>query len=190
MEDDIRRRVIWHDMGVAGSLPLQDGVCNYVVDGTQSLVSCVAWLEQYAVSVGGLDRLDILCHGNGWYRDDDTSEDPATVGGFGLCITGNYITLATVNCLEPLKGLVTTIVIYSCQAARNSAGFTPNLLGNGRELMYRIGQHTGAYVLASDYDQTYYNDSYIEFRKWEGNLNGFDTDGSVTPWGLNDWPLT
>jgi len=189
MINGIPTRIMWHDTRLDGVLPVLDDAQPYDVTDNDSLSEAVDWIRQYAGSVGRLSRLDIVCHGLTRYGEDDEQQASTDVGGYGLAMTGDNINLGNVYILGRLNGLVDTIVIYACAASRNSAVYSPGLIGNGRELMYQIVQQTGAYVLASDYEQTCYYEPYIHNKHWNGNLNGFDTDGGVTPWGLHDWML-
>lgn len=179
--------MIWHDTRVLGTPPAIRGVNVFQVDDTVRLVDAVNWIAYYASNQNRLDRLDIICHGIENYIEDDEANYSHAVGGWGLAMTADYILRGNATALAPLKGLIDVIVLYACSAAYVNKT-TQGTWGDGRMLINSIVHQTGSYVIASDYKQ-YYSYNPINMGPWEGNVNGFDTDFSVTPLNRNDWKL-
>ncbi len=179
-------RMIWHDKRLLGLAPAV-APNTHVVNGSAPLANSVIWIAQYAQSQGGLNRLDILCHG---YEDiventDDLQSQQR--GGFGLQICREGLTNQTHSSLSRWYGLIERIVIYSCAAA-DTASTNRYAYGDGELLMREIAAYTGAKVVAANVTQ-YYHYSPIDFGTWEGTLYEFDPNGGRRALSNSDWLL-
>jgi hypothetical protein len=98
-------------------------------------------------------------------------------GGFGIKI-GKGIRRVDTPLFAKVKGYVDEIYILACQAANDPI---PGSLGDGdgMQLCSEIARHSGAYVYASDVDQS----PGIRDRYKYGRIDGFE--GRVYRWGPN-----
>ena len=116
-----------HDKRVIGGTPRTNPF--YTCDGKTLLLYCLQYVRSYAKRQGGLDELQILCHG---YYDHPSELDEAygmsldMVGGYGWDLCKEGLHLRNINKTETWKGLIKRIVVFSCGAATTLPGFSPS----------------------------------------------------------------
>lgn len=191
------KRMIWHDKRLLGVAP---PIANntHVVDGNTDLDGSIGWIAHYAETQGGLDELIIMCHG--FETNADLSKRMSTlktVGGFGLQICKQGLTIGNVNKVEkwwpdpkdPTTALIQRITIYACGSADTGPG-NAGTWGDGMRFMGYFAMKSGAYVIAAKEAQTYNPESVrpvnplpIDFGEWEGPVYLFSPEtGTGTPY--------
>jgi hypothetical protein len=141
----------------------------YVVDGAVAIKHAVAWIADYARSQGRLDELLIMCHGleANWDLGHQTCTTKE-VGGFGLELCKEGLSLYNVGLVRQWKGLITSITVYACAPADTGPG-NEGTAGDGRRFMGEMAMFSGAEVVAARDTQSYSGaTSTIDFGKWEG----------------------
>jgi len=181
-----------HDTRLAGRVPDDKADNNYSVDATVAIEHALDWIDAYAKTQSGLDDLCIMCHGYeaDWNLHDQTCTG-VEVGGFGLQLCAEGLSLANVNLTAKLKGDVRTITIFACATAETGQG-NEGTAADGMRFCGEIAMHTGATVIAATQTQ-FYTDTQtfwdyicnrpgpIDFGDWEGPVYSFSPDnGSVT----------
>jgi hypothetical protein len=165
-----------HDTRLAGYTPsLADN--QWGIDGTYPIEQVVGWTATVARGAGGLKKLIVMAHGY----------ESGGHGGFGIQLGKEGLTLATVDRFSALKGLVKSIILYSCAVAETAPGRRMTD-GDGGLLIARLAARTQAYVVASSALQYYYAGtsgiSPIDFGTWEGDVYLFGPSGNKR---LIDW---
>lgn len=178
--------VIWHDTRLAG-FPDPSAADRIVsCDRSTPLASAVTQVGNYANQLDGLRFLSIMCHG--YERIIGTSGNQSVqVGGGGLQLCRENLTLSTVSQMAALEGFVDVIKVYACAAAETHPDLAMTKW-DGQRLFGEMALHTGATVLAADVTQWYrfrtraapnQTTAIIDFQRWEGRLWRFEPDGSA-----------
>jgi hypothetical protein len=179
------KSLILHDSGIQGWVSKS----SFSVDGKlkvmqyDSLDFVLNWVNNYASSAGGLDRLLILAHGYYSGINSSSAAQSQMAGGFGIGLGKDGLNRHNVYKMNRLAGKVKAIVIYSCSAAETAPGMEGKS-GDGKRLMSEIAAHSGADVFASDETQLYScrgTSEKIDFGVWEGTVYQFDPSGSYWP---------
>lgn len=167
-------RMIWHDKRLLGTPPAI-AQNTFEVDATVSIRNAIGWVGAYARSQGGLDELMIMCHGFEGNMDlSAQASTQTTVGGFGLQLCKEGLTLYTAGLLEQWKGQIQKVTVYACAPADTGPG-NAGTSGDGKRLMGEMALHSGAEVIAARDTQTY-TYSPINFGAWEGPVYSFSPD--------------
>jgi hypothetical protein len=179
------KSLILHDSGVDGwvsksafSVDSKLKVMQY-----DSLDFLLNWVNNYASSAGGLDRLLILAHGYVAGVNSTSAGQSQMAGGFGIGLGKDGLTRHNVFKMNRLAGKVKAIVIYSCAAAETAPGMEGQK-GDGKRLMSEIAAYSGADVFAADETQLYYTwgaSRKIDLGAWEGTVYQFDPSGAYWP---------
>jgi hypothetical protein len=176
-----------HDVRLEGIPPQAD--FNLSVGERDGLAATMTRIRQYALNQTGPVTMDIMCHG--FERDDDPVGRQTLEHGFGgggLELTRDWLDGSNVSATAELNGVVSTIVVYSCGAARTRAGYE-GTSWDGQRLFREMAAHTGATIYAADATQWYWNtrvdmpnacSSVIDFGRFEGNVYRFTPDGTST----------
>jgi len=165
-----------HDKRLAGRSP---AICEnqWDIDATFPIEQIVGWTGTVARGSGGIKKLVIMAHG---YESGGR-------GGFGIQLGKEGLTLKTVDRFAPLKGLLKSIILYSCAVADTAPGRRMTD-GDGGLLIARLAARTQAYVVASSATQMYIPGtsaaSPINFGSWEGDVYLFGPNGNKR---LIDW---
>jgi hypothetical protein len=179
------KSLILHDSGLEGWVNKK----SFSADGKlrvmeyDSLDFVLNWVNNYASSAGGLDRLLILAHGFSSGFDSESAAQSQIAGGFGIGLGKDGLNRHNVYKMNRLAGKVKSIVIYSCAAAETAPGMEGQR-GDGKRLMSEIAAFSGADVFASDETQLYYAwgaSRTIDFGAWEGTVYQFDPSGAYWP---------
>lgn len=173
-------RMIWHDTRLLGTPPaIAQNIFD--VDATVSIGHGIGWVGAFARSQGGLDELMIMCHGFEGNMDlSAQASTQKTVGGFGLQICKEGLSLYNASLLEQWKGQIQKITVYACAPADTGPG-NVGTAGDGLRFMGEMALRTGAVVIAGRDAQTY-TYSPINFGAWEGPVYSFSPDtGARTP---------
>ena len=168
-------RMTVHDKRLLGTPPpIVEN--TYDVDATVSIQHCVGWVAQHARDVGGLRELLIMCHG--FEADWNMAASVCTgrpVGGFGLQLCREGLSLNNVILTRAWSGLIRRITVYACAPADTGAG-NAGTLGDGRRFMGELALWSGVFVndAAATEIYTYGPSSPIDFGGWEGPVLRFD----------------
>ncbi|WP_128548718.1 hypothetical protein [Larkinella soli] len=189
--DSYSRNMIVHDNRLEGNPPLGYAANIYHVDDTTSTAHIFDWVATHASRIGGISRLYIMCHG--YAGGNDFEMVSADVGGLGLQLGRDSLTLGNVRVVAPLRNRVQRIIIYACAAADNSmARYSP--AADGHRLMGELAYYSGAYVVAADRIQWYSrvtvsgsfsyiggrgDTNMIDFGAWEGTVYEFPPDAGA-----------
>ena len=181
-----------HDMRLTGGTPANLAENNYEVDGTVPVQHAFDWIYSYAQTQGGLDNLYVLCHG--YEADWNLSDQTCTgfqVGGFGLAMCAEGITLSNATIANTIKGDVKTITLFACATA--DTGPRQRRHRSRRDAICgELAMYTGATVIAATQTQFYVVDrtfwqriagkqGQIDFGDWEGPVYSFSpVDGTAT----------
>ncbi|MDR3493960.1 MAG: hypothetical protein P4L82_05110 [Ancalomicrobiaceae bacterium] len=174
--------MIVHDIRLEGSTPLN---YNYVmrVSEHHSIDMVIATVAMYGAHQP-LDVLHIFCHG--YEADWDLRDQLCTgveVGGFGLELCKEGLSLANVFRTDRWDRKVKKIVVFSCAAAGTGVG-NDGTPADGRQFMGEIARRSGAEVIGSSATQ-YFNrvraaysghrtvDNTIDFGAWEPPVFSF-----------------
>jgi hypothetical protein len=177
--------MIVHDRRLLGHTPLN---YNYVkqVGAETAIASVIGSVAHYGAG-HPLDTLHILCHGyesNVNIRGRMSTVD--VVGGFGLHLCAEGLTLFNATLTSRWRGRVNRIVIFACAPADTGPG-NEGTRGDGRRLCGEIALWSGAEVIAAR-DTQYYNGvvahypggrtvgDTIDFGAWEGPVYSFTPD--------------
>jgi len=167
--------MIVHDARLAGTAPpIAPNI--YVVNATVDIQHCIGWIGHYARSQSCLDELLIMCHG--FEANWDLGRRMSTmqqVGGFGLQLCREGLSLYNVGLVRSWNGLIRRITVYACAPADTGSG-NEGTAGDGRRFMGEMAIWSGAEVIAARDTQTYtYGPaSPIDFGNWEGPVYRFD----------------
>lgn len=181
-----------HDMRLTGATPADLADNNYEVDGTVAVQHAFDWIHSYAQTQGGLDNLYIMCHGYeaNWNLGDQTCTN-FEVGGFGLALCTEGLTLNNATIARTISGDAKTITIFACATGDTGSG-NAGTAADGMRFCGEIAMYTGATVIAATQTQFYAVDQtfwqwitgqqgQINFGNWEGPVYSFSpTDGSST----------
>jgi hypothetical protein len=168
--------MVIHDKRLAGNTP-NIAQNQWDIDGTTPIKHVVGWTAAVARGSGKIKRLIIMAHGY----------EVSHRGGYGIQLGAEGLTLKTVDFFAELKGLVTSIVLFSCSAADTAPG-KKMLAGDGNLLIARLAARTQAYVVASS-DTQYYSPGNkskpLDFKSWEGDVYLYGPNGQRQPvlWG-------
>jgi hypothetical protein len=181
-----------HDLRVQGRSP--DKLADYVyeVDANVPIQQMIDMVHDYASSQSGLQNLYIICHGvmADWNLGDQSSTG-FQVGGFGLRLCSEGISLGNVNLMAALKDDIATITIFACAAADVGPG-NQNTGADGMKFCGEMALHTHATVIAAVQAQVYSDDrtfwdwlsgrqGQIDMGTWEGPVYSFSpNDGTAT----------
>jgi hypothetical protein len=160
-----------HDKRLLGQSPaIADN--QWDVDASVPINHIVSWTQTVAKGSGGIKKLVIMAHGN----------------AHGIQLGAEWLTLRTVDQFSALRGLVKSVILYACSAAKTM----PNkrmTSGDGALLMARLAVRMNAYVVASSDTQWYTpGTSYkqpIKFGAWEGDVYLFYPNGNKSL--LDSW---
>ena len=191
-EGCIMGAMLVHDMRLAGGTPSNLAANNYEVDGAVPVQHAFDWIHSYAQTQGGLDNLYILCHGfeADWNLGDQTCTG-FQVGGFGLALCAEGLTLSNATIANTIKGDVKTITLFACATADTGSG-NEGTAADGMRFCGELAMYTGATVIAATQTQFYMVDrtfwqwiagkqGQIEFGDWEGPVYSFSpVDGTAT----------
>jgi hypothetical protein len=139
-----------------------------------------------------LDNLYIMCHGYeaNWNLGDQTCTN-FEVGGFGLALCTEGLTLNNATIARTISGDAKTITIFACATGDTGSG-NAGTAADGMRFCGEIAMYTGATVIAATQTQFYAVDQtfwqwitgqqgQINFGNWEGPVYSFSpTDGSST----------
>jgi hypothetical protein len=181
-----------HDLRLTGKTPGGLADNNYEVDGNVAIQHMIDWIHSYAQTQGGLDNLYIMCHGYeaNWNLGDQTCTN-FQVGGFGLALCAEGLSLNNATLTQALKGDIKTIIIFACATADTGTG-NDGTMADGKRFCGEIAMWTGATVIAATQTQFYSIDKSfwdwitgksgtIDFGGWEGPVYSFSPDdGSAT----------
>lgn len=160
---------------------------NYVFGGADHVFRVNQWtslqwsfsrIRNYALAHGKLDRLLIACHGYEDIVEDRVGLRSVQVGGFGLELCLEGLTLNNVGQTRTLRDHVDSIVVYACSAAETY----PRLIGrdgDGSRLMGEIAIRTNAVVYAADATQFSQpqGNNQLNLGRWHGNLYQYNPNG-------------
>jgi hypothetical protein len=177
--------VIVHDRRLLGATPLNYNYVKTVGPGV-SIASVIGSVAHYGASKP-LDILHILCHGYESHVNlADQSSVPGAVGGFGLQLCAEGLTLYNATLTARWRGRVNRIVVFACAPADTGRG-NEGTRGDGRRLCGELALWSGAEVIAAR-DTQYYNTvpahyggsrtvgNTIDFGAWEGPVYSFTPD--------------
>jgi hypothetical protein len=181
-----------HDMRLSGGTPTNLAENNYEVDGSVAVQHAFDWIHSYSRTQGGLDNLYILCHGYeaDWNLTDQTCTG-FQVGGFGLALCAEGLTLSNATIANTIKGDAKSITIFACATADTGPG-NAGTVADGMRFCGELAMYTGATVIAATQTQFYAIDKTfwewisgkqgdIDFGDWEGPVYSFSpADGSST----------
>jgi hypothetical protein len=187
------KAMLVHDMRLSGTTPANLAQNNYEVDGTVTIQHAFDWIHSYAQTQGGLDVLYIMCHGfeANWNLGDQTCTN-FQVGGFGLALCAEGLSLSNVGIAGTIKGDVKTIYIFACATAQTGPG-NEGTVADGMKFCGQIAMNTAATVIAATDTQFYSTDTTfwqwitgqqgeIDFGNWDGTVYTFSpVDGSSAP---------
>jgi hypothetical protein len=153
-----------HDQRLHGRSPaIADN--QYEVDGTVPISHIVDWTQTVARGSGFIKKLVIMAHGS----------------GYGIQLGREWLTLKTVDRFSALKGLVKSVILYSCSAARTEP-YRRMTEGDGALLISRLAVRMNCYVVASSSTQWYTpgtsQQQPIDFGAWEGDVYLFGPNGN------------
>jgi hypothetical protein len=169
--------MLLHDVRLAGNAPeIADN--QWDVSASVPMKQIVGWTQVVARGSGGIRRLIIMAHGY---------EDAGHRGGYGIQLGSDGLTLSTVNLFSALRGLVTSIILYSCAVADTAPG-TRMRAGDGNLLISRLAARSRAYVVASNATQYYSIGNQtqpLDFGSWEGDVYLYGPNGQrrLIDWG-------
>ncbi|MDR3374679.1 MAG: hypothetical protein P4L98_13210 [Ancalomicrobiaceae bacterium] len=174
--------MIVHDIRLEGSTPLN---YNYVmrVSAHHSIDMVMATVAMYGAH-RPLDVLHIFCHG--YEADWDLHNQASTgveVGGFGLELCKEGLSLRNATKTARWKGRVKRIVIFSCAASATGVG-NDGTVADGRRFLGEIALWSGAEVVGSSSTQYFHRvrasyagnrivDNTIDFGAWEQPVFSF-----------------
>lgn len=174
--------MIVHDIRLQGSTPLN---YNYVMRVSEhySIDTVIATVAMYGAH-RPLDVLHIFCHG--YEADWDLGHQMSTgieVGGFGLELCREGLSLHNASKTSRWKGKVNKVVIFSCAAAATGVG-NIGTEADGKRFMGEIALWSGAEVVGSTSTQYFHRvrasysgkrtvDNTIDFGAWEQPVFSF-----------------
>jgi peptidoglycan hydrolase-like protein with peptidoglycan-binding domain len=179
------RMVIIHDTRLEGIPPAADLVIT--VGNTIPLVSAFSRVQRYAAQQAMPIELLIMSHGfesqNDWVGQQSVVRG---IGGSGLELGKENLTMLTVPLTSIMNGYVDTITVFVCSAAQTHPGYA-GTARDGQRLFSAFSARTSAIVYAADATQWYgrlpmanATSNVIDFGTFEGNLWMFEPDGSRT----------
>lgn len=185
-------KMLVHDLRLEGRTPSNLAQNNYEVNDKVAIQHAVDWIGTYATSQGGLSNLYVLCHGYeaDWNLHDETCTGTG-VGGFGLQLCDDGLSLSNVSMTSAWKGNIDTITIFACATADTGPG-NEGTVADGKRFCGEMALHTGATIIAATQTQWYSNaqtfwdwirgqSGEIDFGNWEGPVYSFSPDdGSAT----------
>jgi hypothetical protein len=166
--------LIVHDKRVRGGTPRYAPF--YTCDGKTLLLYCIQYVRSYAKKQGGLDELQLLCHG---YYDYPSHLDEAygmsldAVGGYGLDLCKEGLHLGNVSKTESWKHLIKRITLISCGIGNTLPG-NEGTAGDGERFCGELALWTRAEVVASSDTQEYTVGRPLDLGPWEGQVWLFD----------------
>jgi hypothetical protein len=162
-----------HDTRVQGIAPTYANN-TYPVNEWTSITHAFGWIATHAQRQGGLDDLDIICHG---YENQR-----GAWAGLALCDTTvdeNNVS-SIVSQLKPNgRALVRTIRLFACSGAGNTRGRllldTNSQIDRGMIFCQRFADYSGAILVASRERQAYRltTTMNIDLGQWEGQVIHF-----------------
>lgn len=162
---------------------------TYRVNAAVALANAFTWVRDYANGQPGkrLGVFNILCHGLYQWEENNQLQMSTVVGGFGLQLGRENLTLNTLPTIVPLvRGKFTNVIIYACGAASAQS----NSPVNGRTFCRELAGQLDCVVYAADRMQVYsFNPGTtnpLDFGDWEGNITRFTPDGNSAPVGRFD----
>jgi len=177
--------MIVHDRRLGGATPLNYNYVKVVGPGV-SIASVIGSVAHYGASKP-LDALHILCHGYESHVNlADQSSVPDAVGGFGLQLCTEGLTLYNATLTARWRGRVNRIVVFACAPADTGRG-NEGTGGDGRRLCGELALWSNAEVIAAR-DTQYYDTvparypgnrtvgNTIDFGAWEGPVYSFTPD--------------
>ncbi|HET7542959.1 MAG TPA: hypothetical protein VFK05_23965 [Polyangiaceae bacterium] len=169
--------MLLHDTRLAGNPPAI-AQNQWDIAPSTPIRHVVGWTGTVARGNGKIKRLIVMAHGY---------EDTSHRGGYGVQLGAEGLTLKTVDFFTPLKGWVTSIILYSCAVVDTAPG-KRMLSGDGNLLVARLAVNTGAYVVASSETQYYTvgnKATPLNFGSWEGDIYLYGPNGQrrLIDWG-------
>lgn len=167
------------DRRLHGGAPARPNLYIVNSDATTPLSSSFHEIHAYTRKAP-VHTIFVLCHG---YAGEDRFKTVcADMGGMGLQLGSEGVTVQNVSIWSAIRGAAQNIVVYSCAAADTEPG-DEGTDADGRYLMGCLALHTGATVYAADRIQWYgtYNGlprGRYEFGAWEGQLWRFPANGA------------
>jgi hypothetical protein len=176
------QRMTIHDRRLKGGIAPPIAQNTFAVDDKWTLRNAFLWVHNYAKAKGGLQMLNIMCHGFYGWEDNAQLQACIAVGGYGLQLCKEGLTLHTIDTVASLiKGQIKEITIYACGTASTQSN-NRGSAGDGKYFCKQLAAKTKAVVYGADREQVYnywkgHPEKPIDFGDWEGNVFRFWPDG-------------
>jgi hypothetical protein len=152
---------------------------TFSVDQNWDLGAAFLWVKNFATMSKRLDTLFVLCHGLYQWEENAQLQASIPVGGYGLQICKQNLTLGNVDVVGNLvRGLIDNIVLFACGSASTQSN---NAAQRNQSFCKKLANKTGAVVYGADRMQVYTPGLDVQkpmnFADWEGTVYRFDPDG-------------
>jgi hypothetical protein len=171
------KSVIVHDTRLNGTVNRHEVDHVISTNENHTLHNLISHLLHYAQRQGGISRLWIMCHGYEQIYEDNVAQASFQIGGYGLQLTADNLTLANVSSMATLRDHIDNIVLFACSPADTHPG-TQNTAWDGRRFCSEMAAWTDANVYASSSPQTYMP-HHLNFGAWEGKVYQFSPTGAI-----------